>query len=400
MSGAALLPRFTGAAVALLLVLNPIGTRAAEHDGAAGPATGHQSVAYQINVAHSGFSADSFAPPLVEKWRRRLKGEISYPLIADGMVFVTTKGSEFFGTWLYALEAGTGATVWKKYIHGGWNWSNAAYEAGRVFVLNEWGQLRAFDGPTGTLVWERRLGLDGFSSAPTVEEGIVYVGGGGGSSRVWAVDSDDGRILWGESIQGFSQSSPALSEDSVFVSYACPLVYAFDRRTGALQWTYDTGCHGGGGKTPSYHEGRLYVRDETAFPQGFVFDAGTGDPLQRYVVDPAPAFSGDLGFFLTEFQYILEARNVLTDQVVWEYLGDGLLNTAPVVVNGVVYMGTETGTLLGLDMATGDLIWSTDVGAPIPRPDEFSGAVPLTGLGAGEGLLVVPAGSVLVAYGE
>jgi endoglucanase len=42
-------------------------------------------------------------------------------------------------------------------------------------------------------------------------------------------------------------------------------------------------------------------------------------------------------------------------------------------------------------------VWSTQVGGAIPAPDEQN-MVPLTGFNAGEGLLVVPAGSLLVAY--
>jgi hypothetical protein len=45
-------------------------------------------------------------------------------------------------------------------------------------------------------------------------------------------------------------------------------------------------------------------------------------------------------------------------------------------------------------------VWSTNVGAAIPGPDEATVSQPLTGLGAGQGLLVVPAGNRLAAYGS
>ena len=54
--------------------------------------------------------------------------------------------------------------------------------------------------------------------------------------------------------------------------------------------------------------------------------------------------------------------------------------------------------LYGLDINTGAVVWSTNVGAPIPAPDEGSAAQPLTGLSAGQGLLIVLAGDQLVAY--
>ena len=48
-------------------------------------------------------------------------------------------------------------------------------------------------------------------------------------------------------------------------------------------------------------------------------------------------------------------------------------------------------------MSTGKQVWSTNVGSGIVAPNE-QGGPPLTGLGAGQGLLVVPAGDRLAAY--
>ena len=43
-------------------------------------------------------------------------------------------------------------------------------------------------------------------------------------------------------------------------------------------------------------------------------------------------------------------------------------------------------------------VWSDDVGAVIPSPREPSYGAPLSGLAQANGVLVVPAGSKLVAY--
>jgi hypothetical protein len=55
--------------------------------------------------------------------------------------------------------------------------------------------------------------------------------------------------------------------------------------------------------------------------------------------------------------------------------------------------------IYGLSISRGKVVWSANVGAGIPAPDEQNLSQPLTGLGAGQGLLVVPAGNELVAYG-
>jgi hypothetical protein len=66
-------------------------------------------------------------------------------------------------------------------------------------------------------------------------------------------------------------------------------------------------------------------------------------------------------------------------------------------VNGFVYVGSVSGKLYAVDENTGTSVWTGNVGAQVNHPDENSGS-PLTGLGAGEGLIVVPASSLIVAY--
>ena len=71
------------------------------------------AVASRMNAAHSGsLDAPSPAPPLRQRWTRELDSpetlypELSYPLIADGRVFIVAART------LYALSAQTGATLW------------------------------------------------------------------------------------------------------------------------------------------------------------------------------------------------------------------------------------------------------------------------------------------------
>jgi outer membrane protein assembly factor BamB len=56
------------------------------------------------------------------------------------------------------------------------------------------------------------------------------------------------------------------------------------------------------------------------------------------------------------------------------------------VVNGVVFMGSQSGNLYALDATRGKKLWSTNVGPAI------------SGLTAGQGALIVTAGSTVSAY--
>jgi outer membrane protein assembly factor BamB len=378
---------------ATLLLLGSLAAPVSAQAGptAPGPA---QAVAYQISVSHDGYSGDTtITPPLTAQWTIQFAGPVSYPLIAGGMVFVTVADNGgSYGTTLYALDQATGATIWSQPISGTYFWSDAAYDGGHIFVLNYDGLLREFDAATGIPGWSVQLpGQYAFSSPPTAAGGIVYTGGAGSGGTVYAVSESSGAVLWTQPVANGDHSSPALSAADVYVSYECGLVYAFDRVTGQRRWFSNGPCEGGGGKTPVYHASKVYARD---FTGNKILDAGTGASLGTFQADPAPAFAGKIGLFLSAGTL----RAVKGKKTRWTFTGAGGLDTAPIAVGDTVYVGSSSGMLYGLTLKKGKVAWSTNVGASIPAPDEQNVSQPLTGLAAGQGLLVVPAGNELAAF--
>ncbi|HZI48275.1 MAG TPA: PQQ-binding-like beta-propeller repeat protein, partial [Pyrinomonadaceae bacterium] len=266
-----------------------------------------------------------------------------------------------------------------------------AYDSGRVFAINQSGLLRAFDATTGNQVWTRQLSAQSFTSPPTAMGGTVYVPG---FSFLYAVSEQDGTIKWNAPTIIGDHSSPAVTAGAVYLSYSCNQAYSFSPTTGAEIWHHSTMCAGGGGSTPVFYNGRVYIRDSVL--ANVVLDSGIGLAVAEFSAGPAPAFHGSTGFYLNVST--LEARDILSDAVKWSFTGDGNLSSAPIVVNGVVYIGSTSGKLYALDESTGTNVWTGTVGAPVNRPDERNISVPLTGLGAGEGLIVVPASNLVVAY--
>jgi outer membrane protein assembly factor BamB len=363
---------------------------------------GSQAVAYQIDAAHTGSQSDTVAPPLVQRWSRDLGRHISYPLIAEGKVFVTT-GHEFApGSMLYALDAATGATSWGPIdISGTRPWSGIAYDAGRIFAVNYDGLLRAFDAASGSLLWQTRLVPEtetwAFSTPPTALNGLVYTAGSRFGGRVFGVSQLDGSIRWTATVVVGDASSPAVSADGVYVSYTCSQAYDFAPATGNLIWHHDSICWGGGGKTPVLYGGRLYSRDSSHLGN-VVLNANNGVEITGFEAYQAPAFSGSTGYF-TQTQSILQARDVASGSVKWSFNGDNTLNSAPIVVNGYVYVASNSGKLYALDAGTGANVWTGNLGSPFRYHSEgFDVSAPLPGLGAGHGMIVVPAGALLVAY--
>jgi outer membrane protein assembly factor BamB len=359
------------------------------------PATQGTAVANQIDAAHTGAQFDTVVPPLVQRWSKDLGGKISYPLIVGGRIFVTVANPASSGTKLYALDEANGATLWGPVELGGnYGWSNAAYDSGRVFAVNVDGVLRAFDAASGALLWSKQLpGQYSFNSPPTASGGVVYVVGAGTGTTLYAVDERDGTVNWSNLLFSGNDSSPAVTSTGVFVAFSCNNVFDFAPQNGSLIWEHSEGCTGGGGSTPVFFGGRLHVGDFLSAK--LMFDAPTGAVLGTFPPGPPPAFSGSTGFFLTGS--ILRARDAYSGDVRWSFTGDSTLISAPIVVNGYVYIGSSSGKVYALDASTGANVWTGNLGAAV-QATESPVSRPHTGLGAGDGLIVVPASNLLVAY--
>jgi outer membrane protein assembly factor BamB len=145
-----------------------------------------------------------------------------------------------------------------------------------------------------------------------------------------------------------------------------------------------------------YANNSVYVRQLFDQSQSkdvnLVLDAGTGKQVGVFAAGPVPAFSDKSGFFMNNGT--LTATDLSTGATLWTFAGDGMLVSAPIVIDNAVVIGSSSGTVYALDAAKGSVLWSGSAGAAIAGPDEQNATL-TTGFGAGEGYLVVPAGNVL-----
>jgi len=361
------------------------------------------AVALQINPQHSGaVSFNSVTLPPIGSWTSPdLGGTPSYALIANGMVYVTVAAPS--GSKLIALSQSTGAIAWGPIAIGGS--LNAAYDSGAVFVVSSPGfgaaQIQAYEANSGTLQWSTLLtGQYSFTSAPTALDGFVFTGGAGSGGTLYAVPEASGGIAWTAGVANGDDSTPAVTADGVYVVYPCQ-TYDFRPATGESVWENDAGCDGGGGGTPVVANGVLYAPDGVGGSySGNTFEAETGATLGNYSAQNLPAIGAQTGYFLQGGT--LEALTLSSNTVAWSFAGDGQLTTSPILVaspaNSYVFIGSASGMLYGLDAATGAVVWSLNVGAAFPAGAGWGSGIPFTGLAAGDGLLVVPAGTKVIAY--
>jgi outer membrane protein assembly factor BamB len=374
---------------ALLVLASGLAVAAAPADA------GAQATTFQGGPTHAGNVRDSgLSPPLRRAWARRLPGTMSFAVIADGRVFVAASKGQYRGSEVLALSARTGRVLWRRdgYAIG--------YDEGRLYVsdaTSERSTLTALAPADGRVLWERAIG---FGAAPPVAvDGVVYLSSG------WmeAYRGVDGALLWQTLLNG-GDGIPAVAGDVVYLSFSCER-YALARATGRVLWSDADGCNGGsGGSTPVLHAGRLYVREGDPRPPGEVYDAATGASVARMRADYAPAFAGGLGVFPDAdlpgesrlFGHTLVARSVGDMRARWRFDGDGYLDTAPLIVDGTVYVGSGSGRLYGLSLRSGRVTWRTHLRRPIIG--SYDGLGHFAGLAAGGGLLVVPAYRRLVAF--
>ena len=371
---------------------------------AAVPSVG-QALGFQITPDHAGFiSMPGFQPPLQVKWTVNFAGTASYPIITGGKVFAVDGGSGSTPSTLYALDATTGATLWSQPVPAGYGgWVGFAYEHGGLFgVVNftpgfQSGAMFAFSADDGHQVWSTELpGQYLFTSAPTARNGMVYTGGAGSGGTVYGVKERNGQVVWTASVENGDSSAPAVTDNGVYVSYACPQTYRFDPKTGGQIWHFEGGCEGGGGESAAVYHGLVFVRDTFDFypTDGIALSVSDGSLVGGFSSIYSPAFSGGYGV-MTE-GLTLSVVKVANGKTIWTAEpSTGNYACSPIIVNDVIYAPTTAGNLEAYAGKTGKRVDSVALGQTVSCGEYFN--VPLEGMSAGGGLLVVAAGNSLVA---
>ena len=137
---------------------------------------------------------------------------------------------------LYALNATTGALLWKYPAQGTVDGSPAVANGMVYFGESSIpANLYAVNAATGTLVWKYDAGE--YVGTPTVVNGVVYFHAS--SYSLYAVDAATGALRW----RKFNVDGPpaAVADGVVYMANNFDILYALDATTGATLWTYSTG---------------------------------------------------------------------------------------------------------------------------------------------------------------
>jgi outer membrane protein assembly factor BamB len=377
----ALTPTLFAAAGALALLAPASIAAAAQTPGAVSLclATAHHEDAF-----HDGNSCTSLPAQPTQKWSVTLNGSASYPVIAGGKVFVATAvpgGS--YGGWLYALNASTGKVAWGPVPLGAtYYWFALAYGDGNVYVNNFDGTVTAYNATTGRQVWAQATNY--FSGEPVAYKGVLYLQGAG---PVFALSEKTGKVIWESSYLDGDGSSVSANASGVYVAAGCSW-FRLSLATGAVVWSGNSGCTGGGGGTTYLSNGMDF---ETV--GNFVVNATTGKT--RGTFSGVPAFSGTNGYFANGTSVFCE--NVKTLTPVFTAPVPAAVATSPVIAGQSLYVGAANSEVYALSTTTGKVTWHAALPGVPGGGAQYSS--PTSDIAVGQGLLVVPTGDQVTAFG-
>lgn len=322
----------------------------------------YENVINPTNVSH-----------LTLDWQYQTSNTINTsPVEASGILYVTSSDE-----YLYALNAQTDALKWK-FLLGKWP-NSPTIAGGYVYVSPGGGPLYALDAKTGQQKWMFRpnvrkdYGL--ISSSPAVANGIVYIGAS--NSYMFALDAKTGRLKWKSYIQGGILASVAISNGAVYVPLASGDVAALNAQTGAVIWWNGGFSYNGFGNEAVVADGYLYL---TTFGSLFVLNASTGKLLWHYFSSyPSDSYAvavADGIVYVGLGKRTFYAFAEKTGHLLWTFQSASMVLASPAVANGVVYLCySTTGKLFALDARSGAKLWSYDGGFYTSPPIVVNGMV-------------------------
>jgi eukaryotic-like serine/threonine-protein kinase len=231
-----------------------------------------------------------------------------------------------------------------------------------------------------------------FSAPPTAYDGVLYASGAGGGGTLFALSEATGALTWSAAVMNGDVSSPTVNDSGVYEDYACDLSYGFSLN-GTNRWTDTFGCEGGGGATTVLNGSHLYLRGGNQGPGALIVSPATGASSGTFGGTGLPAFDATNMYVVSGGA--LHAVDKSGSPAHWSFAGDGTIDTTPVTTNGIVFTGSSSSRLYGINSSTGAQVWTAFAPGAVSTYDGFGMH---TGLAAADGFLAVPAAGFLTVY--
>lgn len=302
-------------------------------------------------------------------WHKALKGGIYSTPVTDGK-------SLFIGDdvgVMYSLDLKKGKTNWT-FDTGMRIVGSPAVNDGVVVFGSANYNIYGLDAKTGKEIWHVTTN-QAVMGAATIHEGIAYIGGGDG--RMFAIDIHTGKVKWSfDELKNYVLTRPLVYNDKLYFGCWDTHFYALNLADGSLVWKWNNG--NGNPKLspasvwPVAANGKVFF----AAPDRYFtcLDAETGEQIWRtkeYKVRETVGLSEDGKTVYSKCMWdTVVAMDATTLEPVTRWATHAEFGyehnpAMPLEKDGILWVSTKNGLLLGMDAQTGKVLWRHKIGNSI-----------------------------------
>ena len=299
------------------------------------------------------------------------------PIALNGKIFTLDAEGN-----VSAFSASTGARAWKTSLTPGSEDADEGYggglaaDGGRLYVATGFGTLVALDPQSGNTLWQKSLETP-IRSSPTAALGKVFVVTTDG--HFFCLSGQDGTELWkyrglSERASLLSNTSPAVSGNTVVVPFPSGDVVAIDVSTGRAKWRESVAR----GRSRASSLASLNDSARPVIDNGVVYAVGhsgrmiateqkTGKRIWSQSVGGTqqPWVAGQ-NIYVVDKNGRLMALSRKTGQVLWvAKLPGGKTWSGPILAGGQLWLASSKGNLVSVDGKMGTVTKTRDLGDPV-----------------------------------
>ena len=315
------------------------------------------------------FSVNKAYKQVKRVWHKSLRGGIYSTPVTDGKsLFV----GDDVGV-MYSIDQKTGATNWT-FDTGMRIVGSPAVSDGVVVFGSTNYNIYGLDAKTGEELWHVATN-QAVMGAATIHEGIAYIGGGDG--RMFAIDIHTGKVKWSfDELKNYVLTRPLVYDNKLYFGTWDTHFYSLNLADGSLVWKWNNGK--GNPKLspasvwPVAANGKVFI---TAPDRYFTcLDAETGAEVWRtnaYKVRETVGLSEDGKTVYSKCMWdTIVALDAASDDVQLRWASHADFGyehnpAMPLEKDGILWVSTKNGLLLGMDAQTGEVRWRHKIGNSI-----------------------------------
>ena len=292
--------------------------------------------------------------------------------IHDGIIYVGTKDGR-----VVAINSSTRNLEWAYPIApvtapssglscGGTSVPTAIYstpvvDKDMVYIGTYSGEVYALSIDDDESIWVYPPKSGGYIGAvvgnPVIANGIIYINSSDG--RVYALNTTNGKLEWktDRTLADKLWTSPTVGDDTLYVSTYDGHIYALSLETGQLSdWSFES--EAGFASSPVVYEDTMFLGSFDRYLYAVDVTIGSDEPMWKFpqeepagnwfwatpIINEGIVYAGCLDGRV----YAIEAE---TGEKLWEFDAEDPIVTSPVLMNNLLVVINESGTVYVFDLS-------------------------------------------------